>query len=102
MKKLFTLTLEAKVFEDGMLGIKLPVDLPPGAYAAVVVLDPEQPPAAAASVSGDPIEPLAAYVERARKEHIQRALDACGGNRSQAARVLGVDARTVFRFLADE
>jgi DNA-binding NtrC family response regulator len=43
--------------------------------------------------------PLADAVETFRREYILRALDRCGGNRTQAARLLGVEPRTVFRYL---
>jgi DNA-binding NtrC family response regulator len=47
------------------------------------------------------IEPLSAAVDRFRRAYIQRALERCGGNRTRAANCLGVDPRTVFRYLED-
>jgi len=102
MNGLITLRAEAKVFDDRMLGIKLPVDLDPGTYEAVVVLARHGEPATPVSDTTAPVAPLAEHMERERKAHIQRALDASGGNRSQAARLLGVDVRSVFRHLAED
>ena len=45
--------------------------------------------------SPEPPEPLAVVVER----HIQTALAFCGGNKSKAARLLGIDRRTLYRRL---
>jgi ActR/RegA family two-component response regulator len=42
----------------------------------------------------------AASLELAEKAHIQRALEACGGNKSQAARLLQIDRRSLQRKLA--
>ena len=42
----------------------------------------------------------AASLELAEKAHIERALDACGGNKSQAARLLQIDRRSLQRKLA--
>jgi len=47
----------------------------------------------------DSKETLAEAVEEFKKQHITKILERCGGNRTQAARVLGVDARTMFRYL---
>jgi transcriptional regulator with PAS, ATPase and Fis domain len=43
--------------------------------------------------------PLAEAKERFQRRYIQKILDRNGGNRTQAARELGVDPRTVFRHL---
>lgn len=45
------------------------------------------------------IQPLKKAVEEFRRDYIQRALRFCGGNRTHAAKMLDVDARTVFRYL---
>ncbi len=42
----------------------------------------------------------AASLELAEAAHIQRALDACDGNKSQAARLLQIDRRSLQRKLA--
>ncbi|MBZ0116222.1 MAG: hypothetical protein K8H88_04490 [Sandaracinaceae bacterium] len=45
------------------------------------------------------IAPLNEAVERFRRDYILRAVERCGGNRTQAAKALHVDPRTVFRYL---
>jgi DNA-binding NtrC family response regulator len=96
------LRAKAKVFEDGMLGFKTPTDLAPGEYEAVVVLR-SVPPSEGREVDADaPIEPMDRFLERMRHEHLQAALVRAGGNRTQAAKLLGVDPRTVFRLLDKE
>ncbi len=45
------------------------------------------------------IVPLGEAVERFRREYILQAIERCGGNRTQAAKALHVDPRTVFRYL---
>ena len=47
----------------------------------------------------EPIKPLDQAVNEFRIRYILEALERFGGNRTQAARALGVDARTVFRHL---
>jgi DNA-binding NtrC family response regulator len=47
----------------------------------------------------DTIEPLGDAVDRFKREYVQRVLSRFGGNRTRTARALGVDARTIFRFL---
>jgi transcriptional regulator with GAF, ATPase, and Fis domain len=47
----------------------------------------------------DPILPLAQAREEWQKRYIQEILDRNGGNRTKTAKDLGVDPRTVFRFL---
>lgn len=46
--------------------------------------------------------PLKEAVKKFRREYILEALERCGNNRSQTARALDVDPRTIFRFLAAE
>jgi transcriptional regulator of acetoin/glycerol metabolism len=41
-------------------------------------------------------EPLFS-LERTEKAQIQRALEACGGNRERAAKLLGISRATIFR-----
>lgn len=102
-KPLPVLRMQAKVFEDGTLGIKGPTDLAPGEYDAVVVL--HRTLAVAPARIEDPtapMEPMERFIERMRHEHVEAALARAGGNRTQAAKLLGVDARTVFRLLGKE
>ncbi|MGO9831728.1 MAG: sigma-54 interaction domain-containing protein, partial [Myxococcaceae bacterium] len=46
-----------------------------------------------------PVVPLARAREEFQRRYIEEVLERNGGNRTQAARELGVDPRTVFRFL---
>ena len=46
------------------------------------------------------VEPLNDAVERFRMAYVSKVLAHFNGNRTQAARALGVDARTIFRYLA--
>lgn len=97
---MLTLHVDARIFDDGMLGIKTRTELAPGAYDAVVVLRRRDEPASVSSVDGSaPIEHLDAFIDRMRKAHVEAALARAGGNRTHAARMLGVDVRTVFRLL---
>ncbi len=69
---------------------------------------PADPDRVLASLRGEPgyvLEPKDAPVEvpsldRVEWEHIQRVLSECGGNISQAARLLGIDRRSLQRKLA--
>jgi DNA-binding NtrC family response regulator len=45
------------------------------------------------------LQPLANAVEDFRRSYIDRALAHFSGNRTQTARALGVDVRTIFRYL---
>ncbi|MCC6523419.1 MAG: helix-turn-helix domain-containing protein [Polyangiaceae bacterium] len=81
-----------------MLGLKLPTELPPGDYDAVVVLQAAPVPGELGNAS-KPIEPMEPFLDRMRREHLEAALARTGGNRTQAAKLLGVDVRTVFRLI---
>jgi hypothetical protein len=93
MHKLSTTQVTAQVFDDGMLGVKMRTDLRPGTYEGVLVLQRQEVRTADPTKSPDTFVPLAEYV--------LRCLDACNGNRTQTANLLGVDVRTIFRLLAD-
>lgn len=93
------LHLTANEFEDGVLGIKTTTDLHPGDYEAVVVLRRVLPPPPPEPVGAGPFEPMEAFLERMRSEHLRDALARAEGNRTQAAKLLGVDPRTVFRLI---
>jgi transcriptional regulator of acetoin/glycerol metabolism len=58
---------------------------------------------AAQIVSPDPeaneLVPLSVAVAEFKLRHILKTLERCGGNRTRAARALGVDPRTIFRVL---
>lgn len=97
---LAVLRATARVFEDGVVGIKTATDLAPGEYEAVVVLRSVSEPQP--RVGDGPVEPMDRFIERMRREHLRAALEQTGGNRTQAAKLLGVDPRTVFRLLDKE
>jgi transcriptional regulator of acetoin/glycerol metabolism len=62
-------------------------DLPPALRA----------PSPAAGVAEDGAAlPVALSLEEVEREHVEKVLALCGWNRSQAARVLGIDRRTLF------
>lgn len=102
-KSLFVLRAPARVFEDGVLGIKAATDLTEGDYEAVVVVQSRAiertSVGTAAPPTDTPLEPLDRYLERMRREHVGAALERANGNRTQAAKLLGVDVRTIFRLL---
>jgi DNA-binding NtrC family response regulator len=95
--------VEVELARDGVLCAKA-CDVAPGKYEDVVVLSTvkpaveSQPPAE--EDASLPLEPLEDYVARVRTQYVERALALCDGNRSQAARMLKVDPRTMFRHLA--
>jgi DNA-binding NtrC family response regulator len=101
MSKLSSLPVTAQVFDDGMLGVKMPTDLRPGKYEGVLVVQRSEPAASVNEKLTDFV-PLPQFLEQARADYIRKALDACGGNRTQAAKLLAVDVRTVFRALSEE
>ncbi len=80
--------------------------LEPGEHEALLTVTSRQEPAPQSAPASAPpapetrgIEPLASHLERARREHVLAAVRAAGGNRTAAAKALGVDIRTVFRVL---
>lgn len=38
-------------------------------------------------------------LDEIRRRHVIKVLEACGGNRSEAAKILGVDRKTLYRRL---
>lgn len=48
------------------------------------------------------IQPLAEAIEHFRRSYVEQALAHFSGNRTQTARALGVDVRTIFRYLERE
>lgn len=54
---------------------------------------------ASTNESAASIVPLDEALDAFRRKYIFEALERCGGNRTRAARALGVDPRTVFRYL---
>jgi transcriptional regulator with GAF, ATPase, and Fis domain len=71
---------------------------------AVLLADPESSQIGPADLGLDPVDsdrmlPMNEAVERFRRRMVLDAVARCAGNRSEAARQLGVDPRTVFRYL---
>jgi transcriptional regulator with PAS, ATPase and Fis domain len=97
--ELTVLRVPAKVFDDGMMGIKTKTQLAEGDYEAIVVLRHVAPPKLVSASVGESVEQLEVFIERMRREHVQMALERVGGNRTQAATLLDVDVRTIFRFV---
>jgi two-component system response regulator AtoC len=61
-------------------------------------LDAEEPLDPAIPTAGDPAEglPLRALLAEVERRAIQRALQACGGNRTKTAERLGISRRQLF------
>ena len=38
-------------------------------------------------------------LEEVRRDYVVRLVDACNGNRTEAARILGIDRKTLYRML---
>jgi two-component system response regulator HydG len=64
-----------------------------------VILPEHLPPLLGAGTSCPPAQPPALTLEAAEREQILRALDAAGGRRTAAARLLGLSRRTLYRKL---
>ncbi|HEX7664900.1 MAG TPA: sigma 54-interacting transcriptional regulator [Polyangiaceae bacterium] len=71
-----------------------PLSVPP---ASATVHAPTLPPAPPTTTSLDPAPPvqLRSSVEQFERARIQEALNACGGNQTEAARMLGIARRTL-------
>jgi DNA-binding NtrC family response regulator len=102
MTRLSTLLITAHVFDNGMLGVKMPAALRPGTYEGALALQRQEVRALEPAASPESFVPLPLYLEQAKADCVRKALDACGGNRTQTAKLLGVDVRTIFRMLFDE
>jgi DNA-binding NtrC family response regulator len=57
-----------------------------------------QPPRRATSLSGNDMPELLT-LEEVERRHVVRVLEACNGNRTDAAKVLGLDRKTLYRKL---
>lgn len=55
-----------------------------------------------APVEPPPIRPLQDAREQWQRAYIEEAVQRCNGNRTQAAKELGIDPRTIYRYLKDE
>jgi DNA-binding NtrC family response regulator len=60
----------------------------------------QKPPSGAISGPGDGWRPLP--LQEVRRQHIQRVLEACEGNRVRAAELLGIGRTSLYRFLKKE
>jgi DNA-binding NtrC family response regulator len=51
---------------------------------------------------GDPVQPLKNFLHEQEQAHLNRAMQACGGDKEKAALLLGVSLATLYRKLAGE
>ena len=51
---------------------------------------------------GEPVAPLKTYLRRQEQAHLNRAIHQCGGDKEQAALLLGISVATLYRRLAEE
>ena len=79
------------VFADGPVA---PADLSPEMI--------DLPPSAAAIPAPSGVRPLAEVVAAVERRALAAALEATGGNKARAARLLGIDRNTLKRKLAGE
>jgi DNA-binding NtrC family response regulator len=90
---------------------------PPALDAQAAVALPEVPEAAlyplhngpeagalpaAGPGSGEPLVPLKAFLRQQEQSHLNRAIRQCGGDKEQAALMLGISIATLYRRLAEE
>ena len=75
---------------DGMLDLD---DLPPE------LADVAEPPAAAIAVGGGPLELIGRTMDDIERWAIEETLKLTSGNREEAAKILGIGARTLYRKL---
>jgi DNA-binding NtrC family response regulator len=80
-------------------------DLPAVSEAALYPLrtgaEPK-PEGASQQITADSITPLKTYLREQEQAHLQRAMDACGGDKEKAAILLGVSLATLYRKLTGE
>lgn len=65
-------------------------------------LEAPLPTAPAAAEAGDPLRPLAEQVAALERRAIAAALQACGGNKVAAAKMLGISRATLYERLAEQ
>ncbi|MFZ5566102.1 MAG: sigma-54 interaction domain-containing protein [Pseudomonadota bacterium] len=65
-------------------------------------LEAPLPVASAAAEAGDPLRPLAEQVAVLERRAIAAALQACGGNKVAAAKMLGISRATLYERLAEQ
>jgi DNA-binding NtrC family response regulator len=61
-----------------------------------------RPEGASQQITADSITPLKTFLREQEQAHLQRAMDACGGDKEQAAILLGVSLATLYRKLTGE
>ena len=79
--------------------------LPVVPESALYPLHPGPEPRAApdgAQAGDEPVLPLKAFLLKQEQAHLNRAIHQCGGNKEQAAILLGISIATLYRRLAGE
>jgi len=61
-----------------------------------------KPGGASQQITADSITPLKIFLREQEQAHLQRAMDACGGDKEKAAILLGVSLATLYRKLTGE
>jgi transcriptional regulator with GAF, ATPase, and Fis domain len=69
---------------------------------ALVLADGNRITAADLELEAGLVLPLKEALDTYRATYIRSVLERCGGNRTEAARILGLDPRTIFRYLETE
>jgi DNA-binding NtrC family response regulator len=80
------------------------VDMPSVPESALYPLRDQIDPNSAASAPNlsEPILPLKSFMREQEQAHLNRALQQCGGDKEQAAVLLGVSLATLYRKLSGE
>jgi DNA-binding NtrC family response regulator len=100
-----TLTPEAFAFDDEVAGDELHLDAQVGTQVHPIDSAPAATPQAGSAGAAPPVAPeneqgtLQATLDRAATVRIRAALGAAGGNRIEAATMLGVDRTTLYRLM---
>ena len=79
--------------------------LPAVPESALYPLRPAPAPGAAPDVGQageEPVLPMRTYLQRQELAHLNRAIQQCGGNKEQAALLLGISIATMYRRLGGE
>jgi hypothetical protein len=97
-----SVAVEVWVYEGGVMGLRGQSSLPPGGYDALLLVGGRCKSGARVQASEETVESLERHIERAKSTYVAQVLASCGGNRTKAAKLLGIDVRTVFRLLAKE
>ncbi len=82
-----------------------PAPLPVVPASALYPLRPESGPEAAATAKpgeADQLLPMKAFLREQEQAHINRAIQRCGGNKEEAALMLGISVATLYRRLSGE